>query len=185
MAFQGTPIPTWTPHGSVHLIAQSLVEAIANVARLQLPQKQFNNMYAYIFRKGCFPSVRFLFYTCIHCRLVCEGSAYIPVFTHASRLTCKLVLLSICVCMHEFVGLCVSMMDAHAGDAGRWACEVALERGGGKAAGVPRPRKDPTATVPPSKETHLPRTAIYRRTVTAIKSRQKDVVLEHFRYITL
>ena len=38
-------------------------------------------MYTYIFKKGCFPSVRFVFYICIHRRwYVCEGGACISVY---------------------------------------------------------------------------------------------------------
>ena len=60
---------------------------------------------------------------------------------------------------------------------GRWG-----EAGGGQ--GPYRHPKNPTAAVPPSKESHRHRTATYRRTATATQSRQKFRVFEHLRYIT-
>ena len=47
----------------------------------------------------------------------------------------------------------MSMIGMHAGAIGRWACEGALERGGGRA-----------ARIPATKESHRRRTAIYRHT---------------------
>ena len=60
---------------------------------------------------------------------------------------------------------------------GRWG-----EAGGGQ--GPYRHPKNPTAAIPPSKESHRHRTPIYRRTATATQSRQKYSVFEHLRYIT-